>query len=141
MILMTRDSDYPGLLERVRGRRVTVWTCNTCARLCGGIGGSESASRLADALSSDGVDVLGTVSTSASCLMSKAKRCASEVHPDTDLVVALCCDMGALCASRCLGSEVLNPVVTVCPGILSADGTPLLPSGGPLEDPFLGPYR
>lgn len=141
MILMIRDSEYPELLERVRGGKVSIWTCNTCARLCGGIGGKESAERLAESLSDDGVEVFGIVSSSAACLMSKAEGCASELHPDTDTVVALCCDMGALNASRACTAEVINPVETLCPGTLGSDGTPLLPSGEPLGGPRFGPYR
>lgn len=46
MTVMARDRDYPDLLEDVRGRKVLVWTCNTCARMCN-IGGKEAGERLA----------------------------------------------------------------------------------------------
>lgn len=121
MTIMARDRDYPELLEGVRGRRVLVWTCNTCARMCG-IGGREAGERLAARLSEDGVEVAGCVSSSAPCYMSKADRMASEAQGDYDLVVALNCDMGARNAAEATGREVLNPVVTYGTGYLDRDG-------------------
>ena len=37
MMVMRRSCGYPELLESLKGKRVLVWTCNTCARLCNGI--------------------------------------------------------------------------------------------------------
>ena len=45
MIVMARDRGYDELLESLKGRRVLVWTCNTCARFCG-VGGREAAEDL-----------------------------------------------------------------------------------------------
>ncbi len=123
MIIMARDRGYDELLPDLRGRRVLIWTCNTCARLCGGLGGKDAADALAERLSGDGVEVVGTVSSSACCFMSKASRMA-ESKGDCDLVLALCCDMGARNASVVTGMEVLNPVVTFGAGYLDSDGTP-----------------
>ena len=64
MTVMARDRGYDELLGDVRGRRVLVWTCNTCARLCN-IGGREAGDRLASKLSEDGVDVAVFVCSSA----------------------------------------------------------------------------
>ena len=50
--------DYPELLGVLKGKRVAIWTCNTCARLCNNIGGTESSERLADKLAADGVESL-----------------------------------------------------------------------------------
>ncbi|MDO5862394.1 MAG: hypothetical protein Q4Q58_06355 [Thermoplasmata archaeon] len=127
MIIMARDRDYPDLLEGVRGGRVLVWTCNTCARLCRGLGGREAAEGLASRLSADGAEVSGVVSSSACCLMSKALSMA-ESAPEHDLILALCCDMGARNASAATGSPVLNPVVTFGPGYLDEDGNPRVAS-------------
>ena len=121
MTVMARDREYPQLLEDVRGRRVLVWTCNTCARLCN-VGGREAGDRLAERLAADGVDVAGCVCSSAACFMSKADRMASEAPGDYDLVLVLTCDMGARNAAEATGREVLNPVVTFGTGYLDREG-------------------
>ena len=121
MTVMARDRDYDALLGDVRGRRVLVWTCNTCARMCN-IGGRDAGERLAARLAEDGVEVAGCVSSSAPCYMSKADRMASEAQGEYDLVVALCCDMGARNASEATVAEVLNPVVTFGTGYLDRNG-------------------
>ena len=58
MTVMARDREYDQLLEDVRGRKVLIWTCNTCARLCN-IGGQEAGQRLADRLSGDDIISVG----------------------------------------------------------------------------------
>ncbi len=121
MIVMARDRDYGALLDAVRGRRVLIWTCNTCARLCG-VGGSDAAERLASKLSADGVDVVGSASSSACCFMSKADRMAGSAPDGYDLVLCLTCDMGGRNASEATGREVLNPVVTFGPGYIDRQG-------------------
>ena len=121
MMVMARDTDYPGLLEQVRGRRVLIWTCSTCARLCNGLGGQDAADRLAEALRGDGVDVVGTACVSASCITSKVEKNMPE--GDYDTVVSLTCDMGASCAGDVSGMPVLNPVITFGPGYRASDGT------------------
>lgn len=121
MTVMARDREYDQLLEDVRGRKVLIWTCNTCARLCN-IGGQEAGQRLADRLSGDGVEVVGCVSSSAPCFMSKADRMAASVEGDYDLVVSVNCDMGARNAAEATGKEVLNPVVTFGTGYIDRNG-------------------
>ena len=101
-----------------------MWTCNTCARLCG-VGGKERAERAAAELRERGYDVVGTASTSAACLMSNARR-LSEESPERDAVLALCCSIGAECAGRATGKEVSNPVRTLGCGYLDEDGEPRL---------------
>lgn len=121
MTVMARDRDYAQLLEDVRGRRVLVWTCNTCARMCN-IGGKDAGDRLAAKLAEDGVEVAGCVASSAPCYMTKADRMAASVEGDYDLVVAVNCDMGARNAAEATGREVLNPVVTFGTGYLDRNG-------------------
>ena len=126
-MVMTRDRGYDDLLSELRGRRVLVWTCGTCARLCDGLGGRESAERLSERLSRDGVDVVGTVSVGASCVVQKV----SDNLPSDggfDVVLALTCDIGAGCVGDCCRAEVVNPVLTFGSGYLAADGTPRLRS-------------
>lgn len=125
MMIMAREGTYEDLAERLSGRRVIVWTCNTCARLCNGIGGREAAGRLAEGLSEKGVDVVGVMSTSVSCMMSKVLPLADGA-PEADVVLALTCDMGARCAGEAFGCEVLNPLITFGPGYLDAEGRPRL---------------
>ncbi len=161
MILMARKYGYRELLGNVAGRRVLIWTCNTCARLCG-IGGRENAEALASRLITDGVDVVGTVSSSACCLMSKSDRMASEAPEGYDLVLVLCCDAGTRNAKESTGADVLDPIWTFGPGYMGRDGVPRMmptvdgdgptlgemcvpvrsdPSGGPCPDhPSEGPF-
>lgn len=122
MMAMVRDRGYDDLLPMLRGRRVLLWTCDTCARLCG-VGGREAAEALASRLSSDGVEVTGVASSGACCLMGRS-RAMAEGRRGHDLVLALCCDVGARNAGAATGSEVLNPVVTLGPGLLDEDGSP-----------------
>lgn len=126
MIVMARDRSYADLLGDLAGRRVLLWTCNTCARFCG-VGGRDRAQELASRLSADGVDVAGVTSSSACCFMRKAREMAESAE-DGELVLALCCDMGARNAGAATGLEVLNPMVTFGPGYLDDDGTPRLAS-------------
>ncbi len=122
---MARLDEYPELLEKVQGRTVLIWTCNTCARLCN-VGGKEIAESLASRLSSDGVDVTGVASSSACCLMSKSDRMAQDVDGTYDLVIALCCDAGVINAETSTGVEVLKVLWTYGPGYMDRDGTPRL---------------
>ncbi|MDR3283209.1 MAG: hypothetical protein LBS92_06370 [Candidatus Methanoplasma sp.] len=125
--MMARDRSYQELLEALRGKKVAIWTCNTCARLCNGVGGHEAASRLAEALRKDGVEVAGVMYTSASCLQDKVRAKEDPaVLNGADLIVSLTCDLGSVCAAEVFGKEVLNPIVTFGPGIVREDGSILL---------------
>ena len=124
MMIMAREGGYAELLTKLDGVSVLIWTCNTCARLCNGLGGREAAERLAARLAADGVDVRGVMSTSASCLMSKAAVLRDA--PEADVLLALTCDMGARCAGEVYGRTLLNPVVTFGPGYMAEDGSPRL---------------
>jgi len=134
MMVMARDREYPQLLEELRGRRVLVWTCTTCARLCS-VGGNDTAVRLAGRLEEDGVDVVGTASTSASCLMPKV----ADRIPDPDgydVVLALTCDIGSACASRFTHKETVNPIDTFGKGYMGMDGSPRLSDGPDADIPL-----
>lgn len=111
MMAVARDRTYADLLRDLRGRRVLIWTCGTCARLCGGLGGA---------------DVAGTVHSSACCLMGKAMAMRGSAPEGYDTVLALCCDVGARNAAEATGAEVLNPVRTLGPGSLDAEGRPMV---------------
>jgi len=124
MLIMAKDCSYDDLLKDVIGRNVHIWTCNTCARLCYGVGGKDSAERLARKLREDGVNVTGINSTSASCIGSNLRR--TVVPDDTDMIISLTCDLGAICARDIFRKEVLNPVRTFGTGIISEDRGPVL---------------
>lgn len=114
MLMVARDRPYSELKDSLKGKRVAIWTCNTCARLCFDIGGTESAERLASALRNDGIDVLGVLHTPASCLEKKVReKYDGEQIGKADAVVSLTCNIGALCAERAFGKDVINPVATV----------------------------
>ena len=95
MLIMSRSMDYPELLGMLRGKRVAIWTCNTCARLCNNIGGTESCERLAEKLAEDGVTVTKVVSTSAACLEDKVLGKRDEVlFDDPEAVLSMTCSAG-----------------------------------------------
>lgn len=122
VLMVARDRPYSELKNDLIGKKVVIWTCNTCARLCYDIGGTESAERLASALRGDGIEVLGVFSTSASCIEKKvAEKYNGELFNDADIVVSLTCNIGALCAERAFKKEILNPLATVGVGFVGAD--------------------
>lgn len=130
MMIIRRGMDYPELRDSLRGKRVAIWTCNTCARLCNGIGGSESAERLASKLRNDGVSAMCVISIPASCIMPKvAEKTDDAVLGMCDVILALSCDVGADCMARCTGKEVSNPIETLGPGYLDGNRMPLLADG------------
>lgn len=121
---MARDRDYADLLEEVKGKKVMIWTCNTCARLCYNMGGDASVQRLAERLQEDGVEIAGTGSTSAGCMISKVKKKLPET--DADLILALTCGIGARCVLDVSGKDVLNPVRTYGIGYMDEADDPVL---------------
>lgn len=131
MLIMSRSMDYPELLGMLKGKRVAIWTCNTCARLCNNIGGTESCERLAERLSDDGVKVTKVVSTSAACLEDKVIGKKEEMlSGDPEIILSMTCSAGADNASRIFGRDIVNPVITFGYGILREDGTPVLMKDG-----------
>ena len=131
MLIMSRSMDYPELLGMLKGKRVAIWTCNTCARLCNNIGGTDSCERLAEKLSKDGVKVTKVVSTSAACLEDKVIGKKDEIlSDDPDIILSMTCSAGADNASRVFGKDIVNPITTFGYGILKEDGTPVLMKDG-----------
>lgn len=124
MIMVARNREYPVLLEELKGKRVLVWTCNTCARLCDNIGGTESCEKLIEQLEKDGVEVVGLLSTSASCMEKKVRsKEDKEILDKCDIVLSMTCDMGALCASRVFHKKVICPLDTVGTGFIDEHGS------------------
>ena len=127
MLIMARSADYSELLGKLRGKKVLIWTCNTCARLCNGIGGTESCERLAARLSEDGIDVVGIIATSASCLERKVCDKRDEaISKDPDVILSITCSMGSANAEKVFGKVTVNPIETFGYGILDKDGVPVL---------------
>jgi len=117
--MVARDRPYSELKNDLIGKKVVIWTCNTCARLCYDIGGTESAERLASALRNDGIEVLGVLSTNASCIEKKvAEKYNEELFAEADVILSLTCNIGALCAERAFKKDVLNPLATVGAGFI-----------------------
>lgn len=128
-MMIARTAGYDEILAQVKGRTVAVWTCNTCARLCNGMGGNEAADRLADKLRADGVRVSASVSTSAACLMSKVNVRIPEIPDGTDVVISMTCDIGVLCAYDAFDADVISPFVTIGTGFIDSDGEPMVMHG------------
>lgn len=130
MMIMRRSMEYPQLRDALRGKRVAIWTCNTCARLCNGVGGKDSAERLAAQLRKDGVDVLSVISVSASCIMDKVCQASEDrIASMCDVIVTLVCDVGSNCASMCFDKQIINPVETLGQGYLDENRMPVLADG------------
>jgi len=123
MMMIARNADYEDVLKAVKDRNVAVWTCNTCARLCNGIGGKQAADRLAEKLKEDGINVTASISVSAACLMSKVVAKNGEIPEGTDTILALTCDVGATCAGVVFSKEIMIPFVTLGSGFVNVDGT------------------
>lgn len=142
MLIMTRKMDLDGLVEKVRGKRVGIWTCRTCARLCDGLGGDEAAERLESALEERGIEVCGRASTSASCLWDKVERAlADDPFRDAEVIIPLTCDVAAKMLESFSDALAVDCVLTRGRGGLSEEKEPLLmgPDGswtrlGGLED-------
>lgn len=141
MIIMRRSADYATLLRDLAGKKVAIWTCNTCARLCNGIGGKDSAEALAERLASDGVEVTGVLSTSASCIVPKVESKYDPAAIDgCDVILSLTCDVGASCAEEVFGRPSINPIETLGPGYLDGNMMPILSDGRVVMmgcDPFV----
>ncbi len=141
MMIMRRSVEYPELAEKLRPYKVCIWTCDTCARLCNGLGGKASATALMDRLRADGVHVTGVLSTSAGCIMSKlVDKCESKELEECDLILTLTCDVGSDCAGIVFMKECYNPVETLGPGYLDENRVPILGDGSVVMmgcDPFI----
>ena len=130
MMIVRRSMDYSELRDSLRGKRVAVFTCNTCARLCNGVGGKDSAERLAARLRKDGVDALKVISVPAACIMAKVRVVSDDpVAARCDAIVTLVCSVGSDCAEACFGRETINPVDTLGTGYLDDNGVPTLADG------------
>ena len=141
MMIMRRSVEYAELVEKLRPYKVCIWTCDTCARLCNGIGARVSATALMDRLRGDGVNVTGVLSTSAGCMMSKLvdRWDASELD-ECDLVLTLTCDVGSKCAEMVFLKDCYNPIETLGPGYLDENRVPILGDGSIVMmgcDPFI----
>ena len=134
MLIVSRNVDYPELLDMLRGKKVAIWTCNTCARLCNNIGGTESSEKLAEKLRSDGVEVTSVVSTSAACLEKKVIDKKAEILAgNPDIILSMTCCAGDANAKKVFGKDTINPIITHGFGILTEDGTPVLMDGTPVS--------
>lgn len=134
MLIVSRSVDYSELLDMLRGKKVAIWTCNTCARLCNNIGGTESSERLAEKLRNDGITITCVVSTSAACLESKVISKKDEIlSGDPDIILSMTCCAGDANAKKVFGKDTINPIITHGFGILTDNGTPILMDGTPVD--------
>jgi len=135
-MVIARSMDYGELLDSLRGGRAALWSCRTCARLCG-LAGDEAVERLERRLLQDGVEMSPATAVSASCLQDKVgAKISAAALDDAETVVALCCDIGAeMLASALPGKRILLPTVTLGQGARAGDGTILLCRSELLEVP------
>ena len=115
--MIARDREYAQLRDELKGKSVVIWTCNTCARLCNGLGGDDAAERMASSLERDGITVEGILSTSASCLKGKVRQKEDKKILDkADIILTMTCDIGSMCAGDVFSMEAINPFVTLGTG-------------------------
>ncbi|MCQ2086232.1 MAG: hypothetical protein MJY54_02270 [archaeon] len=126
MLIVARDRSYPELLSSVDGKRIHIWTCNTCARLCGKIGGKDSANILMNKLKANGIDVIGVSYVSASCIMPIVESKRNEIPNEEITILALTCNIGAKCVKDAFNKKVLNPIKTLGPGYIDSSGKAIL---------------
>jgi len=118
MMVMVRDREYSELLHELKCKKVAIWTCNTCARLSDGVGGSEAAIRLGNKLRDDGVDVVWIGNTSASCVEKKVIEASKEMDGNPDVVVVLTCNIGCVLAAKIFDMPVINPILILGQGYI-----------------------
>jgi hypothetical protein len=142
MIATLRTMTYPqlkGSLEK--GARVIIWSCNTCARFCEGMGGREAVERLANRLREDGFEVVHEELVTASCLLDKVIS-KVERHPDefgsADVIIPLTCSEGQRTLEMATDVKVLDACRTVGHGIHSEKGMMItfLVDHGQLDEPI-----
>ena len=165
MIMTLRTMDYDSLRALLpEDARLLIWSCNTCARICGGFGGKESAAALETLLREDGVEVVANETIAATCFQGAVrKRLANEEFREKVLsathVIPLTCMTGlTVLLQEMPHLQVIEVGRTVGLGFLSDDGGSVLtdstiegldiPEGGmPLEEVaealgmFLGPFK
>lgn len=132
MLIITRNMDLEALVEEVHGKKVAIWTCRTCARLCQGLGGDEAASALSQFLIARGVSVVGTSSTSASCLTSKVSSAmAKGPFQDAEIIISLTCDVAINVLSGFTETPILKCTKTWGRGYLDNQNNPILMETSP----------
>lgn len=130
MIIAGRNRDYKELSDSLRAKKVLVFTCNTCVRLCGEIGGREAADRLSNKLTEDGIEVVDTIDVSAACIGSKVrKKLTVSKLEEFDVILSLTCPLGAACVATVSGKDVCNPIENIGIGYLDEDGVQIVISG------------
>lgn len=139
MIIAGRNRDYKELSNSLRAKKVLMFTCNTCVRLCGGLGGKEAANRLSEKLSVDGIEIVDTYDVSAACIGSKVRgKLTPSKLEEFDVILSLTCPLGAACIAMVSGKDVCNPIENIGIGYLDEDGVPIVISGScdfPEESP------
>lgn len=145
MQVMVFDGGFPGIIGTLRGKKVLVWTCDTCARMCG-VGGTGRAGEAADFLKNAGIDVVGTISQKAVCVSAGSDAEALSGTDGFDIVLMLACGVASRVAETLTGKQTVNPVTVLGPGyrdgnrriflVTEPDGKTVLAENVPAETPF-----
>ncbi len=129
MIITGRNRDYKEVVDSLRAKKVLLFTCNTCIRICGNIGGKKAAEELSEKLIGDGIDVIEVIDVSAACIAKKIRNKLTQSKVDaSDAILALTCPMGAASIASVSGIDVFNPLETIGVGYLDEDGIPIVVS-------------
>jgi hypothetical protein len=135
MIMTLRTLDYEGLKASLpEDARLLIWSCNTCARMCGGLGGKCSTESLANMLESDGRTVIGREVLTASCFLSAVRKRLErpefrEMVERATHVIPLTCSTGAaLLLKEMPHLQMIDVGRTIGLGYLSESRGPVLTS-------------
>lgn len=119
--------DYSELSTLFKKKKVLIWTCNTCARLCNRLGGLESCEKLAKRLFQDGVEVVDTVAVSASCIESNVIGKKDIIkYNEPDIVLSITCSIGSKIVEKIFNKKTTNPITTYGWGYIADNGEPVL---------------
>ncbi len=165
MIMTLRTMDYYSLKAALpEDARILIWSCNTCARICGDFGGRDSAAALEALLTEDGAEVVANETITATCFQGAVrKRLANQEFREKVLsathVIPLTCKSGAMVLLKEMPHlEVVEVGRTIGLGFLADTGVAVLTDplvqgleipekGMPLERAaealglFLGPFK
>jgi hypothetical protein len=130
-----RTLDYEGLKASLpEDARLLIWSCNTCARMCGGLGGRVSTESLVDMLEKDGMTVIGSEVLTASCFLSAVRKRLERpefrkmVEEATHVIPLTCSTGAALLLKEMPHLKMVDAGRTIGLGYLSESRGPVLTS-------------
>ncbi len=99
-------------LSKYGDKRITIVSCNACARVCG-TGGEEVANEMAEKLKKDGFNVASVKVVPVCCNLSVCKK----IDIEGDVVLLLGCDASHFALQQCFPNKtIINGTRTIALG-------------------------